>query len=107
MLQRTAIGQIGGDTSRTKAMITDGRVNAGCRRAPADHPPGIRLGHRLLGQFDASMSARNANKKALALPSSASGLDTGTHRLGQCVVAGHDTSGPPSAATAFSFTRPG
>ena len=50
MLQRSAIGKIRGNAGRPKGVIADRRMNASRYGAAADHPPGIRLRHWLLGQ---------------------------------------------------------
>jgi hypothetical protein len=38
------------DPSRPKRVAADGRMDTGRQGATADHTPGVRLRHRLLGQ---------------------------------------------------------
>src|SRR5271155_26486 len=49
VLERAAIGEVGGDTSRAEGVTADRRRNASCHGATADHPPRVRLAHRLVG----------------------------------------------------------
>src|SRR4051812_21737529 len=49
VLERTAIGEIGGDPGGTERMAADRLGNAGRSGATPDHAPGIGLAHRFLG----------------------------------------------------------
>jgi hypothetical protein len=49
MLERSAIGKVGGDPRGAEGVAADLRGDAGRFGAPADHAPGIRLAHRLIG----------------------------------------------------------
>ena len=50
MFERTAIAEICGNPDRAECVIADRRHDAGGHGAAADHAPGIRLRHGLLGQ---------------------------------------------------------
>src|ERR1700724_2334705 len=43
VLERAAVGKIGGDAGRAKGVAADRCRDAGRRDAPADHPPGVGL----------------------------------------------------------------
>ena len=90
VLQRAAVGQIGGDPRRPKRMITDRRENANRRRPLADHSPRIRLRHGLAGQFDAVVTLGGAEQEPFAVLGDAGGVDVGAEFFGQRMVAGHD-----------------
>jgi len=49
VLERAAIRKVGGDPGGTERVAADFRSNAGRGSPPADHPPGIRLVHGLVG----------------------------------------------------------
>ena len=49
--KRAAIAEIGGDPGRAKRVVADRGMNAGRRRSPADHAPGVGLRHRLVSQY--------------------------------------------------------
>ena len=48
-VERAAIGEVGGDPGGAEGAAADRRRDAGRCRAPAGHPPGIRLAHWLVG----------------------------------------------------------
>lgn len=49
VLERAAVGEIGGNTGRPERVTADRLGDAGCLGTPPDHAPGIGLTHRLLG----------------------------------------------------------
>src|SRR3954468_10280642 len=50
VLERAAVGEIGGDAGGAERVTPDRLGDTGCDCAAADHAPGIGLTHRLLGQ---------------------------------------------------------
>jgi hypothetical protein len=67
MLERAAIGEIGGDPGRAEGVIADRRRDAGRGRAPADHEPGVRLKSQLVGEGEGRLTP--SYTRAIALPS--------------------------------------
>jgi hypothetical protein len=89
MLERAAIGEIGSDAGRAERVIADRRSDAGCRRTPADHEPGGVLIHRAVGERIGFVPGRGAEQPSLAVLGEAGGIDIGTQRLGEGVMARH------------------
>jgi len=89
VLERAAVRQVGGDTCCSERMIADRRGDTNCYRPPADHAPGIRLCHRLVGQRRGGMSSASAKQSPLAVLGNAGGIDIGPQRLGKRMVARH------------------
>ena len=56
-------------------MIADRRQDAGSRRAAADHPPGVRLRHGLLGQHRRIVAGAGAKQPAFAVFGDAGSID--------------------------------
>ena len=87
VLERAAIGEIGGDAGGTKRVIADRRVNAG--RAPgAGSCARRRPAPWLLGQTVA-LCPGWCEQIALAVVGDAGGVDIGTQYLGERMVARH------------------
>jgi hypothetical protein len=89
VLERTAIGEIGGNSGCPEPVAADFRGDTGCSGAPADHPAGVRLARWLVGQHAAVVPARCAEHPAFAVLDDAGGLDVGAQRLGERVMARH------------------
>ena len=89
VLQRAAIGKVRGDAGRAECMIADRRVDAGRNSASADHAPGVRLLHGLLGQNGGVVSARRAEQAAFSILGDAGRGDVGVQRLGKRMMARH------------------
>src|ERR1700730_6668175 len=51
LLERPAVLQVDGDPGRPEAVAADERLDARLLGAPADHPPHVRLAHRVLGEL--------------------------------------------------------
>jgi hypothetical protein len=85
-----AIGKIRRNTGRPKAMVANRRHDAGRRGAPADHPPGVGLGHRLLGQPRPIVARAGTKQPALAVFGDAGSGNIGVQFLGERVMARHD-----------------
>ncbi len=90
VFQSAAVGQIRRDSRRPERMIADRRENANRHRPFADHPPRVRLPHRLQCQLDATMPLRGAEQEPLLVLGDAGGIDVGPQCLGEGMVAGHD-----------------
>jgi hypothetical protein len=60
-----------------RKVAADRLSDAGSRRAPADHPPGIGLGHRILGEHFSVVTACGAEQPALAVFGDARCIDVG------------------------------
>jgi hypothetical protein len=88
VLERAAIGEIGGDLGRTESMAPDRRSDAGRLRAAADHEPGIGLRQRPVGQRLVVPRA-GPEQEALAIIGGAGGIDIGTQRVGERVMTRH------------------
>jgi len=73
VLERTAIAKIGSDRRRPKRVIADRREDAGRGRTSADHPPGIRLHHRPLGEHGRVVPRTGAEQETLAVLGDAGG----------------------------------
>jgi hypothetical protein len=67
VLERAAVGEIGGDPGGAKRVATDFPRDAGRRGAAADHAPGIGLVHGEFGQRIGFVPARGAEQRALAV----------------------------------------
>jgi hypothetical protein len=89
MLERAAIGEIGGNAGRAKRVAADCLGNAGRGGASPYHAPSVGLAHRLVGKNFAVVAARGAEQPALAVFDNAGGIDIGAQRLGERVVARH------------------
>ena len=89
MLERAAVGEIGGDPGGAKRVATDFRRDAGRLGAAADHAPGVGLVHRTLGQRIGFVTARGAEQPALAVLSDPGRIDVSTQGLGERVMARH------------------
>jgi hypothetical protein len=73
-VERAAVREVGGDTCRTKRVAANFLGDPGRRGAPADHPPGIRLAHRLLGQLVAAVATAGTEQPAFAIFGEAGGI---------------------------------
>jgi hypothetical protein len=100
VLERAALGEVGGDPGGTECVAADFRRDAGRRGAPADHPPGVGLAHRFVGEHGAVVAARGTEEEVLAVLGDAGRVDIGMQRLGERVMAGHGVLLPP-----FSWSR--
>jgi len=60
VLERSAVGEVGGDTGSPECVTANFLGDARRRGALADHPPRIRLAHRFLGQHRTVMTATGA-----------------------------------------------
>jgi hypothetical protein len=89
VFQHTAVAEIGGDASRTKCMVADRCVNAGGNCTAADHAPGVRLRHGLLGQHRRIVPGAGAKQLAFAVFRDAGDIDVGAQCVGKRVVARH------------------
>jgi hypothetical protein len=63
--------------------------DAGRGCPPADHAPGVRLCHRLLGQLGGAKTRAGAEQPALAVLGDARGGDFGVQRFGKRMMARH------------------
>jgi hypothetical protein len=77
VLKRAAVAEIGSDPGRAERVIADRRHDAGGRCAAADHAPGIRLRHGLLGQHGCVVPRAGAEEKSLAILGDTGGIDVG------------------------------
>jgi hypothetical protein len=72
-----------------KVLAADCLGDAGSRSAPADHSPGIGLGHRIGRQHFAVVTPRSAEQPSLAILDNAGRVDVGAQGLGERVMARH------------------
>src|ERR1700719_1050908 len=60
VLKRAAVGEVGCDPGGAKRVTSNFCRDAGHGRAAADHPPGVRLAHRVFGEHGSVVPARGA-----------------------------------------------
>ena len=81
MLERTAIAEISGDAGRAERVIADRRMNAGRYSSPADHAPGVGLGHWSVSERHGVVTWAGSKEPALAIVSDAGSVDVGPQHL--------------------------
>src|ERR1700726_4590787 len=89
VIERAAVGEVGRDPGGAERVAADRLRNAGSRGPSADHPPGIRLAHRLVGEQAAVVTPRRAEQPTLTILGDAGRIDVSVERLGQRVMARH------------------
>ena len=104
VFERAAVGEIGGDPGRAEGVAADRLGDPGGDGAPADHPPGVGLGHRVLGQHLAVVTPCGPEQPALAVFGDARRGDIGVQSFGESVMARHRVL---NAACAFTGAGPG
>jgi hypothetical protein len=77
VLERAAVGKIGGDAGRAKGVAADRCRDAGRRGAPADHPPRGVLIHRAVRQDIGVLPGRAAEQPALTVLGDLGRIDIG------------------------------
>jgi len=66
VLERSTVGELGVDPGGTEHVAADFRHHAGRGGAAADHPPGVRLAHRLVGLTLAAIRPKVAIRRCLS-----------------------------------------